>query len=296
MLEAMPIILPQPQLLEITGADAVTFAQAQFSSDVLALANAQWQWSTWLSPQGRVRAFFHLLRDDATHLRLLLRGGDAETLRAALARFVFRAKVQLQVVADAQLSAMRNADEIAAPASAVPHANEILASNHASVIALPGEAPRWLQLRDSSVASNVVSISADVIEHWRLDDIRAGLPELAPTMHEQLLPQWLGLDRLGVVSVRKGCYPGQEIMARLHFKGGNKRGLYLLHLPADLCLQPATSLCGEDGAIAGQVVQCAHDENGGTLALASLSDAAATGTLCSNDPTVEGITVLKRFD
>ena len=63
-------------LLELTGPDAVAFAQAQFSNDVPSLADGHWQWNAWLSPQGRVRFFFHLLRDDAQHLRLLLRGGD----------------------------------------------------------------------------------------------------------------------------------------------------------------------------------------------------------------------------
>ena len=295
MLESMPIFLPSPQLLEIAGADAVTFAHAQFCSDVLALANAQWQWSAWLSPQGRVRAFFHLLRDDETHLRLLLRGGEAQLLRAALARFVFRAKVQLRAVSDAQLSGIRSAAEIDAPIETAPSGTEISRIGNTSVIALPGEVPRWLQLHEPSAAATAIAASAAAIERWRLDDIRAGLPELTPALEEQLLPQWLGLDRLGAVSVRKGCYPGQEIMARLHFKGGNKRGLYLLQLPTAVCLQPATSLRGKDGDIVGQIVQCSRDENNGALALASLADAAASARLRSANPPLQDIAVLKRF-
>src|SRR6185312_5176981 len=159
------ISLPS-QVLELTGADAATFAHAQFSSDVLALADGQWQWSAWLSPQGRVRAFSRLLRTNASHLTLTLRGGDAEWLRAELSRFVFRAKVQMG-------AAHGGASQTTA-----------------------------------------------------LEDIRAGIPEIGVELRDQLLPQWIGLDRLGAVSVRKGCYPGQEIMARLHFKGGNKRSLY----------------------------------------------------------------------
>ena len=292
----MPIFLPSPQLLEIAGVDAATFAQAQFSSDVLALGNAHWQWSAWLSPQGRVRAFFHLLRDNDQHLRLLLRGGDAQMLRDALVRYVLRAKVKLRVVSDARVSGFHGAGEIAALAETVPSATEILGVDNASVVALPGEVPRWLLLRESATRPDAADIAADGVERWRLADICAGLPELAPPLHDQLLPQWLGLDRLGAVSVRKGCYPGQEIMARLHFKGGNKRGLYLLQLPTGVCLQPATSLRGKDGDIAGQIVQCAHDENGGALALASLADTTAIARLRSANPPVEGITVLKRFD
>src|SRR5487761_2719543 len=94
----MPIELPPPQLLELTGPDAVAFAQAQFCNDARALADGQWQWNAWLSAQGRVRAFFRLLRTNATHLTLTLRGSDAIWMRTELARFVFRAKVQLAVV------------------------------------------------------------------------------------------------------------------------------------------------------------------------------------------------------
>ena len=71
-------------------------------------------------------------------------------------------------------------------------------------------------------------------------DIRAGLPEIGAELRDQLLPQWIGLDRLGAISVRKGCYPGQEIMARLHFKGGNKRSLYRLLWPAGEVVPPGT--------------------------------------------------------
>lgn len=227
------ISLPS-QVLELTGADAATFAHAQFSSDVLALADGQWQWSAWLSPQGRVRAFFRLLRTNASHLTLTLRGGDAEWLRAELSRFVFRAKVQMG-------AAHGGASQTTA-----------------------------------------------------LEDIRAGIPEIGVELRDQLLPQWIGLDRLGAVSVRKGCYPGQEIMARLHFKGGNKRSLYRIgcdiFLPAGTMLRDA-----QTGAEAGCVLQCARvDDSGRHEALASLIDAQAEATLRA-DPESAAIRPVEHF-
>jgi len=100
------MISPPSQVLELNGADAAAFAHAQFGSDVLALPDGQSQWSAWLSPQGRVRAFFRLQRTNAEHLSLTLRGGDAAWMRAELARFVFRAKVQITVVDGAPEPAM----------------------------------------------------------------------------------------------------------------------------------------------------------------------------------------------
>lgn len=253
----MMISLPDLRLLELTGADAMNFAHAQFSSDVRALEDGQWQWSAWLSPQGRVRAFFQLIRDDGEHLRLLLRGGDAQALRAALAPYVLRAQVALRVIE-------------------MPVCGTYQTS--AGALALPGTPPRWLVVGGPAGDANSAPPLRDA---WRLADIRAGLPMLAADLQDQLLPQWLGLDRLGAVSVKKGCYPGQEIMARLHFKGGNKRSLYRLELTtpdvpsAGSPLAPRTE--GQEEI--GLIVMAVRRQDGKVEALASVRDASVHGTL-----------------
>src|SRR5690348_45480 len=86
------------QCIEIAGADARTFAQAQFSGDVRALRAGHWQWNAWLDPKGSVRALMHLADPGDGRLLALLRGGDAEALCTELRRYVFRSKVQLQAV------------------------------------------------------------------------------------------------------------------------------------------------------------------------------------------------------
>ena len=258
----MIISLPDPQLLEITGTDAVNFAHAQFSSDVRGLENGGWQWSTWLSPQGRVRAFFHLIRDSDERLRLLLRGGRAESLRVALAPYVMRAKVVLRV----DHARVFGTDQTSAGA-----------------LALTGTPPRWLILgTDGSDADT----SAQALEAWRLADIRAGLPQLDDNLLDQLLPQWLGLDRLGAISVKKGCYPGQEVMSRLHFKGGNKRSLYRLRLDADTA--PGATLITASGDTAGQIVTSVQRGDEAYEALATLNDGVAGSPLVN-------ATVLEHF-
>jgi folate-binding protein YgfZ len=271
----MMIALPGPQLLEIAGADAVNFAHAQFSSDVQALANGHWQWSAWLSAQGRVRAFFHLLRQDHDRLRLLLRGGDAEELCAALLPYVLRAKVTLRVLGGLQAFGVDDASAAGAAA-----------------MALPGLPARWLVLRES--AGEAVE-SAEALANWRLADIRAGLPELGPALRDQFLPQWLGLDLLDAVSVRKGCYPGQEIMSRLHFKGGSKRHLYRLEMAAADPPAPGTALYTPSGENAGHVVNAERDGGGHTQALASLLDSAVATPLQTSDSTPPDSIVKRRF-
>lgn len=266
----MMISLPDLQLLEISGADAVNFAHAQFSSDLRGLANGAWQWSAWLSPQGRVRAFFQLIRSDGEHLQVLLRGGTAETLRAALAPYVLRAKVTLHI-------------------SGVRVCGSDQPAEHA--LELPGSPPRWL-ITGAAPAS--VDDCAQARERWRLADIRAGLPILAENLRDQLLPQWLGLDRLGAISVSKGCYPGQEVMSRLHFKGGNKRSLYRIELAATAAAGTPVNAAGE--AAAGLIVMAASQDGGRTEALACLADSAAGASLLAGAPGRGEITVLERFN
>lgn len=262
----MMISLPDLQVLEIAGADAMSFAHAQFSSDVRALGDGAWQWSAWLSPQGRVRAFFQLLRDDSEHLRMLLRGGDAAALCSALRPYVLRAKVSLRVADAVVLGSYETA----------PRA-----------LALPGPTPRWLQIASDAREADT-SIAAK--ERWRLEDIRAGLPMLPGMLLGELLPQWLGIERLGAVSVKKGCYPGQEVMSRLHFKGGNKRALYRIEL---IARTPSSGMAlMMQAEMAGSVVMVARREDGGIEALASLADSFA---LAPNHLLNAGIAVLERF-
>jgi folate-binding protein YgfZ len=267
------IAFPEPQVLEIAGADAIGFSHAQFSNDVRALSNGDWQWNAWLSPQGRIRAFFCLLRDSDQRLRLLLRGGSAEELRAALTPYVLRTKVTLHVIADLGVLGSYDKGDVGSDA-----------------IALPGVPSRWLILRDSPAAS-----AADAeLERWRLADIRAGLPEVAEALRDQLLPQWLGLDRLGAISVRKGCYPGQEVMSRLHFKGGNKRSLYRLTLSATTLPAAGTDICTGTETV-GQIISAAHAGAGQVEALASLVDTAVSKSLQSRDFQAAQVVVAESF-
>ena len=276
----MTIVLPTPQMLEIAGADAVAFAHAQFCNDVIALARGHWQWNAWLSPQGRVRYFFMLLRDADDRLRLLLRGGDAQAMCAELTRFVFRAKVSLSAIAGMQVLGC-DAGEAQAALGALPDNAKTIIHDGNIGLRLPGQGPRWLSLsvRQSTVASPV---SDEALNRWCLDDIRAGLPFLAPALQDQLLPQWLGLGRLGAINVGKGCYPGQEIMARLHFKGGNKRGLYRIQFDCDALPVPGTPLFASDDATeSGVVVTAAWAAGNRAEALAALADAIAAMPLRS---------------
>jgi len=245
--------LRSAETLVIEGPDAIAFAHAQFSSKVTSLGVGQWQFSAWLTPQGRVRALFQLARLADNRLLALLRGGDAATVADALRRFVFRSRVDLAAAPPRAL-----ASGPAAPMHAVHEdagSISLGCETHSLRIAEPGAGD----------------------DAWHAPQLSMGWPWLPPALQDELLPSSLSLQRLQAVAVDKGCYPGQEIVARLHFRGGQKRHLHRVTLSQ--AARPGDVLRSD-----GREVSCVVDvvPSGDAIeALAILSDdfaaQAATG-------------------
>lgn len=234
--------LPDITALTLRGRDCIAFAQAQFMSDVASLADGQWQWSGWLSPKGRVLALFAVLRHTSERLDLIVLDEDAETLATSLKRFVFRSKVAVEVRSDLQASGSLSAPKQAQAAHAAIDADVIELDFGSAMQA------RTLILG----APGTTSYDAAQHTRWRVCDLAHGLPRLDAGQREQWTPQQLSLERLRAFSVSKGCYPGQEIIARTHFLGQAKRG--------------AVALRGVEGALPGQDVGSADGQSLGRLA------------------------------
>jgi folate-binding protein YgfZ len=260
-----PLPLGAAEILVIEGADAIAFAQAQFTSGVAELAQGAWQWSAWLDAQGRARHFFALLRIDATRLLAWQPLGDAAGMRAALARFVFRSKVALDAPSGWALHALRSLD---LPASA--NAREFSVHRDGYALAMPGTTDRIAWLAPSGAAA----VAADALAEWRVQDIAARLPLLASASSGEFVPQALELERHDAIRFDKGCYPGQEVAARLHFRGGNKRRLLRLSI-AGAPPAPAAQIIADGSHVAGQVLYAAPVSTQTSEALAVVADTYA---------------------
>jgi len=242
------------QLLSLEGPDAAAFAHAQFSSDVTALPVRHWQWSAWLSAKGRTIAVFQLIRVDEERIVLVLADGDADAIASQLQRFVFRRKVTIAVREDRIVAGSFTAPEAASGAAIAVHGETLELDVGSDAL------PRTLRIAppDGHTASDDASFALA----WRQSDLRYGVPRLAADQREQWTPQQLGLDRLNGYSVKKGCYPGQEIVARTHFLGKAKRALQLLRVGDGM---PSGAQVQQNGAAIGTVASVAGD-----LALAVL--------------------------
>jgi folate-binding protein YgfZ len=238
--------LPDHRVLALCGRDASAFAQAQFMNEVAALAPGHWQWNGWLTPKGRVVALFALLKLDAETLWLLLPDADPDALAIQLQRFVFRSKVVIAARPDLHVSGA-----LAAPTQAI---GSRFAGDAKTLIELDigGDGGARVLRIDGQEAFQVPDCSA----RWATFDLAHGLPRLSESQSSQWTPQQLSLERLRAYSVKKGCYPGQEIVARTHFLGQAKRGLALFDANA------AVASGGEvrDGVRAiGTIVSAASD-------------------------------------
>lgn len=242
------------QLLSLDGPDAAAFAHAQFSSDVTALPVRHWQWSAWLSAKGRTIAVFQLIRVDEERIVLVLADGDADAIASQLQRFVFRRKVTIAVREDRIVAGSFTAPEAASGAAIAVHGETLELDVGSDAL------PRTLRI--APLDDHPASDDAGFVLAWRQSDLRFGVPRLAADQREQWTPQQLGLDRLNGYSVKKGCYPGQEIVARTHFLGKAKRALQLLRVGDGT---PSGAQVQQNGAAIGTVASVAGD-----LALAVL--------------------------
>jgi folate-binding protein YgfZ len=272
MTTAPPVPLPAETVI-LDGVDALAFAQAQLSSDVRELDVGAWQWSAWLDPQGRVRALLQVARTAEQTLFLLLRGGRAQALADALQRYVFRAQVSITAHAPRALL-----DATASPA-------------YRTAVDLDAEvAGIVIGCGDYSLRIGVAT--GDDAQAWRLAAIRAGHPWLPDAALDTLLPPALSLERLGAVSFAKGCFPGQEIAARLHHRGGHKHHLCLLR--ADAALVPGAVVRHAQDDV-GLVLDCADAGAGRHEALAVVRDDVPDDALRIESQPELSLSVIERF-
>lgn len=275
----LPLTPPLPalsgfSLLGIDGVEAESFLQAQTMNDVRALASGHWQWNGWLNPKGRVIALFALARlADDTFVAVLPDFSAAELL-PLLQRFVFRTKAKLRVRDD--LVCAGEASEEASPADAGDRVEALADGSFALDFSGAGGHRRLWLLPPAHAALAQPDAAIDAL--WLRQDIRHGLPRLPSSQREQWTPQMLSLERLNAFSLKKGCYPGQEIVARTHYLGQSKRELR--------CLQ------GRGLAVGAGVTGIGGISSGTVVAVTPAGDIALA--VCARDPELDTFQVAEQ--
>jgi folate-binding protein YgfZ len=227
-------------ILSVSGADAASFLHGQLSSDVTGLAVDAAQYSSLNSPKGRMLANFVLWREGPDEFLVLLPEDVSAFVRKRLAMFVLRSKVTLVDASDAVVrigvGGSAAARVVRAAIGVIPEPLTVEHAGASTVLGLPG--PRYVILAAASEAAAIGErLSRDTVPApfavWQWLTIRAGVPVVTTPVQDQLIAQTANWDVLGGVNFRKGCYTGQEIIARMQYLGRLKERLFAFHAGAD---------------------------------------------------------------
>jgi tRNA-modifying protein YgfZ len=291
-------------LIEASGEEATQFLQGQFSNDINQVHESRSQLSSYCNPKGRMIAIFRIFkRGQSYFLRLPI-----ELLESTLRRlrmFVLRAKVELNDASHALIRigycgpAAEN--ELKALAGQIPEdVNDCVRAANSTIIRVPGPRPRYeiygefdaVKLLWQRMKSSATPVGAS---QWALLDILSGMPTVLAPTREAFVPQMANLDLVGGISYSKGCYPGQEVVARMHYLGTLKRRMYRIHLNAPTPPQAGDSVFSSESSNeqpVGTIVDAQRDGSGGSTGLAIMQiSEAEKGKLRLNAPEGPSITL-----
>lgn len=236
------------QLIKISGQDAVNFLQGQLTNDVSAL-NTNWQLTAYCNPKGRVLALLHLFRHN-DNLYAVLNKSVAEATLKRLKMYVMRSDVTIESVNTAQLLGCSSTNEFAELAT--------LQSGQSIDTELSGHPVCALIMNQRALIidwTNALDASSE--NHWQQSDIVEGIADVTSNTTEQFVPQMLNLDLIEGISFKKGCYTGQEIIARMHYLGKLKQRMFVCAVSgSDATLKPGDNIVTADDqqALTGTVV------------------------------------------
>ncbi len=269
--------LGQFGMLRASGEDAQTFLQNMLSNDIREVDAGRAQLSSLNTPKGRMVASMLICHSGNDYLLQLPRA-MCEPMRKKLSMYVLRAKVK---ITDAS-------DEIVTLGLSGKNAQEILSGQFGELPQLPfgfadaGQAG-VLKFSDTRFQISTTAQHAPILwqalaQHaqpagsacWDWLNIRAGIPVILPQTQEQFVPQMANFELIGGVNFKKGCYPGQEIVARMQYLGKAKRRMYLAHLGGGAAPQPGDELFSADmeGQASGMIANAAPAPGGGYDVLA----------------------------
>lgn len=284
-----PLRLHHYGVLAVRGPDARRFLNGQLSQDVLTLDGGTVRLAGLHTPQGRVIAVLRLVAwAEDTVLCLLPRAAIAE-VQALLARYLLRAKAALRDESDGWRIEGLDAEDPAdtglgspGPAAATGAAcrvGDALVWRHAPDGRCLRLTPIAASDADAPPSAAQATTDATALAAWRLADIAAGLPEVHPATRGAFVAQMLNLDVLGGISFTKGCYTGQEVIARAHYRGRVKRRLQRFEamLPAGAGLPAAGDALRLGDGRAAQVVEAVPRTDGRVEFLAVAPFAASAG-------------------
>jgi hypothetical protein len=289
--------LSHTRLFKVSGDDAETFLQGQLTNDIRNADTEHHQLSAHCNPKGRMMFMMRIFaRNDGYYLSIPQE--LAENALKRLRMFVLMSKVTIDEVTDQWLHFGMSGDNAAAVISTTitapsPNQDETRQSEHATILTLAGTNRFELLVSDSNIALvEQLTEKAQAVGKpcWDYLDIAAGIPSLTTETVEAFVPQMTNLQVINGVSFTKGCYTGQEVVARMQYLGKLKRRMYRCHIDSATAPKAGDEIESPDstsGQGAGKVVTVAPSPQGGYEMLAVIEvNSAEAGSASINDTTL----------
>jgi folate-binding protein YgfZ len=261
-------------VIRARGADAAAFLQGQLTNDVAGLGPTQARLAGFCSAKGRLQASFVVWQAAPDELRLACARGVLPATLKRLSMFVLRAKCKLDdASAEIALQGLAGAPAQAAVGTHAPWERRD-ADDGATLIRLPDAAGLMRALRiarpDAALAGPQAAPGS-----WQWLEVQSGVPLIEPATVDAFVPQMLNFELIGGVDFKKGCYPGQEIVARSQYRGTIKRRMFLFDVDAAASAGQEVFHATDPGQPAGMVVNAAARPDGrGSSALVEVKLAA----------------------
>lgn len=223
-------------IIRIEGEDAETFLQGQLSGDIRDVTDGVARFSTYSTAKGRMLASFLVWKQQSVYY-LIVASDICQAVAKRLTMFVMRSRVKVNVVDAAQTSiagvrGVQVQARIEQYFAAAPVALTVLQGEMETAIALPEGGYLLLLEAGSALLPALLAETATAVSAmaWSIRDIDAGIAWVVQATQEQFVPQMANMELIGAVSFKKGCYPGQEIVARTQYLGKLKRRLFKARL------------------------------------------------------------------
>jgi tRNA-modifying protein YgfZ len=274
--------LSQFAIVRVSGADAKSFLSNQLTNDIDLVDDNTAQYSAWCTHKGRVVASFIVCLYDDDYLLLVDREMAPDVI-GRMEMYILNSQVSLSLDDNMVAMGLYGPDaESFLDKADIKYPSEIysaLMHNKTRILRTFGLAPRFLFIGDwrdmmpiwDSLNVNCAQIGANA---WSLISIRAGIPNITTSTSELFTPHMLNMPDIPMVSFTKGCYPGQEVVARTQYLGKSKRKMYHITINTSDLPEPGAELVHSGGKSAGTVVQVSLNGDDKVEALAVLNQAA----------------------
>ncbi len=248
------------RLLSISGKDAFRFLQGQVTCDIDAVAAGRWQLGAHCNPKGRMISSFLVAGQEPESLLLRVRDDLCDSARAALQKYIVFSKAKIEEsdrVALALLGPVNNSRlPFALPPDGQWHSEAGITvirrgTDWSEIWLAPTQLPE--------IFPALADLARVCTPAWfDLHQIREGIAEVSQITSEEFIPQMFNYQLIDGINFRKGCYTGQEIVARMQYRGQLKKHLYRIAVPSENPIAPGTELLQQERPI-GTVVAAVHD-------------------------------------